>query len=514
MKRLLTFFFALCTITMARAQITTISSEAEWNTFANNVNNGTSYQGQIVQLAADISVSTMVGTEAHPFCGNFLGQNHTLTVNINSTEMAPAPFRYISGAFIGDLTVEGSVTGTTTNGNHAAGLVGSCRPGNTSTIKYCIVNVHVSSEYYAGGIVGHAGNGTKLAIEDCVFGGTITDFTTYAGGLVGWGDTFTLTLEDCLVKGTFTPGNGGLYHPIGCCNNANDVTATTTKCYYLKDLTHTATGSHLLPNSEGTPVTTSLWSSNVKAADGYIYYAPPTTPGRFLPGDMNDDHKFTLADLTMLVDKVKEAGNIVYAGSVDLGLPSGTLWADKNLGASTSTDAGYYFAWGETEPYGANGKTTYDWPTYKWCNGSEYTLTKYCNYSSFGYNGFTDNLTELLPKDDAATMLWGIDWRMPSKAQVDELYTECTWTLTTQNGVDGYRVTGPNGNSIFLPFTVGKEDNEYIAFANDFSCFWSRTIYPNSPYCAYCIMKDRKDVQMDIFRYVGLPIRPVRASQP
>ena len=116
--------------------------------------------------------------------------------------------------------------------------------------------------------------------------------------------------------------------------------------------------------------------------------------------------------------------NFTVSGSgdhdyVDLGLPSGTLWATCNVGADSPEDYGDYFAWGETQP-----KDTYDWSTYQYCNGSYNTLTKYSveffdswyeQYTNYGYNGFIDNLTTLLPEDDAATANWGADWRMPTK---------------------------------------------------------------------------------------------------
>ena len=80
---------------------------------------------------------------------------------------------------------------------------------------------------------------------------------------------------------------------------------------------------------------------------------------------------------------------------VDLGLPSGLLWATCNVGANAPEEYGDYFAWGETQP-----KDYYDWSTYQYCNGSENTLTKYCWYSGNGYNGYTDNLIILQPEDD------------------------------------------------------------------------------------------------------------------
>jgi hypothetical protein len=95
---------------------------------------------------------------------------------------------------------------------------------------------------------------------------------------------------------------------------------------------------------------------------------------------------------------------------VDLGLPSGTLWATCNIGANSPEEYGYYFAWGETEGYN-DGKTTFDWSTYKWCNGSYDSLTKYKYSSSYGTY---DYKTELDLDDDAAYVNWGAEWCMPS----------------------------------------------------------------------------------------------------
>jgi hypothetical protein len=105
---------------------------------------------------------------------------------------------------------------------------------------------------------------------------------------------------------------------------------------------------------------------------------------------------------------------------------------------------GDYFSWGETSP-----KDYYDWSTYKWCKGSSNTLTKYNTDSSYGT---VDNKTTLELSDDAARINWGGKWRMPTKAEFEELRSNCTWTWTTRNGVNGYHVTSnKNGNSIFLP---------------------------------------------------------------
>lgn len=157
--------------------------------------------------------------------------------------------------------------------------------------------------------------------------------------------------------------------------------------------------------------------------------------------------------------------NPLYAGeAVDLGLS--VKWANMNVGASTPEDYGHYFAWGETKR-----KATYDWSTYKWCNGSSTTLTKYCNSSSYGT---VDNKTTLELSDDAARANWGGNWRMPTIDELSELNTKCTWTWTTQNGVNGYLVTGPNGNSIFLP-TAGYRYGGNL-YASDSGYYWSSTV--------------------------------------
>ena len=136
---------------------------------------------------------------------------------------------------------------------------------------------------------------------------------------------------------------------------------------------------------------------------------------------------------------------------VDLGLPSGTLWATCNVGANNPEEYGDYFAWGEIEP-----KEVYKWETYKYSKDSYNTLTKYCHKSESGYNGFTDNLRELEPEDDAATANWGSDWQIPSPEQCRELinssYITTEWVM--QNGINGCKITSKsNGKSIFLPAT-------------------------------------------------------------
>ena len=142
---------------------------------------------------------------------------------------------------------------------------------------------------------------------------------------------------------------------------------------------------------------------------------------------------------------------------VDLGLPSGTLWATCNVGASKPEGYGSYFAWGETKPQSSN---TYNWNTYKYANGTtrdDPKLTKYCSQSKYGDNGFTDDLTTLQSGDDPATANWGSGWRTPSKSQWDELKSNTVNQWTTKNGVAGRLFTSKkNGQSVFLPAAGGR----------------------------------------------------------
>ena len=193
---------------------------------------------------------------------------------------------------------------------------------------------------------------------------------------------------------------------------------------------------------------------------------------------------------------------------VDLGLPSGLLWATCNVGATSPEDYGDYFAWGETQP-----KDTYDWSTYQYCNGSYNTLTKYCSNSSYGYNGFTDNLTTLLPEDDAATANWGGNWRMPTKEEFQELYNNTTVTWTTQNGVNGRLFTASNGNSLFLPAAGGRYDSSLLD-AGIYGDYWSSSLDTDYLLLAWLLYFGSDDYGMySDSRYCGQSVRPVRSAR-
>ena len=139
-------------------------------------------------------------------------------------------------------------------------------------------------------------------------------------------------------------------------------------------------------------------------------------------------------------------------------------------------------------------------------------MTKYCSNSNYGYNGFTDDLTTLLPEDDAATANWGNGWRMPTQAEFQELLDNTTVTWTTQNGVNGRLFTASNGNSLFLP-AAGIRHASSLSSAGSYGYYWSsthRTYYPSYAWYLYFISGN---CGMDIYnRGLGRSVRPVRSS--
>ena len=204
-------------------------------------------------------------------------------------------------------------------------------------------------------------------------------------------------------------------------------------------------------------------------------------------------------------------GNGTYKGHdyIDLGLPSGTMWATCNVGADSPDQYGDYFAWGETTP-----KDTYNWSTYKYCNGDYNLLTKYCSQSDFGFNGFTDDLKTLQSSDDAATINWGEGWSMPTYNQWVELLRKCSHSWTTINGVKGCLFTSHNGNSIFLPAASSRGDDDSRIVGDD-GCYWSSTLnktYPDGVKgFRFTLSIDDYDIY-DLSREAGMPVRAVCTS--
>ena len=193
-------------------------------------------------------------------------------------------------------------------------------------------------------------------------------------------------------------------------------------------------------------------------------------------------------------------GNIIGRNYVDLGLPSGTKWATYNVGATVPEGYGDYYAWGET-----TSKETYSWSTYRWCNGSAYTLTK---YNTNGSCGTIDNRIILEPSDDAATVNWGSAWRIPTCDEMSELKNNCTVTWTTLNGVNGCLFIGQNGNSLFLP-AAGRGINSSILDVGSYGNYWSSSLCSDTYASRYFCIKSDDCTFQGTFRCYGFTVRPV-----
>lgn len=201
------------------------------------------------------------------------------------------------------------------------------------------------------------------------------------------------------------------------------------------------------------------------------------------------------------------------SAAVDLGLS--VKWAPFNIGAEKPEENGDYFAWGETD-----AKPRYDYDNYKFRESGEYGDVKFNKYNTDTDRGTVDGRTVLEPEDDAAHVKWGGNWRMPTKAEWDELYNKCTWTWTTINGVKGFRISGSkpgySDNYIFLP-AANTCDGEYmannLAYYTDidyYNWYWSSSLDSVSiDFAESVIFNSRHINKTSGSRIEGASIRPV-----
>ena len=221
---------------------------------------------------------------------------------------------------------------------------------------------------------------------------------------------------------------------------------------------------------------------------------------------MKNVMKAVAALMLLMVIAVGCNKEIIYDGHeyVDLGLPSGTLWATCNVGADTPEGRGSFFAWGETQP-----KETFRMDNYKyWVD--YYYLTKYCHVSYAGYNGYKDDLTVLQQEDDAATTNWGNDARTPTREEWQELLDNCNSRWTKKNHVSGMLFMGLNGKTLFIP-EVG------CSYIGSDCYYWSSSLYTDHfPTQAWHVWFNHSTNETKLrheSRDIGMPIRPVRSAQ-
>ena len=215
----------------------TISTAAEWNAFATAVNGGTSYEGKLVKLTADINgITTMAGSsESNSFMGTFDGAGHTLTVNYSPGENICAPFRYVKNATIKNLVVDGTVNNS---GKQNGGVAGYSY--GTTTISSCLVTTGITCSFNGdssnGGFVAHMENGT-LAFTNCKFGGKLLGSSSHSsGGFLGWRSNGSVSFTSCL----YDPTERTMETSGSATFNRNEG-STFDKCYY-KETYNTAQG--------------------------------------------------------------------------------------------------------------------------------------------------------------------------------------------------------------------------------------------------------------------------------
>ena len=222
----------------------------------------------------------------------------------------------------------------------------------------------------------------------------------------------------------------------------------------------------------------------------------------------------------LILDSTKN--KIIYRGEVtyeyvDLGLPSGLKWAKCNIGATSETEDGVYFQWGDISGIsgsllGKYSNENYSWASYIHYNNSYNTLTKYCTNSSYGP---VDNKTTLEPMDDAATQIMGGDWRMPTASEFQELYGNTTnewFTNYNGTGVRGMKFTSKtNGKSIFFPAS-GFAAGTGVDHRGTYGKYWSSSLYQSRSSNGFHlrIYGGGIEPQYDDRRYFGFCVRGVR----
>lgn len=196
--------------------------------------------------------------------------------------------------------------------------------------------------------------------------------------------------------------------------------------------------------------------------------------------------------------------------TVDLGLS--VRWATCNVGADYPEEFGDYYSWGEIK----NSENNRGWVGYKWCNSSWGVMIKYCTKSNSRY-GTVDYKTTLEQEDDIAHLSRGESWRIPTKNEFKELMDSCIWSWTTiflneskTDSINGYKVVGTNGNSIFLP-AAGFYGEHGLKNRNKSVCYWSSTLFDFVEcHSAYCLYFNKEQYSLKYGnRYYGTPIRPV-----
>ena len=461
-----------------------IKNASSLKQLANNVNSGNSYSNTCFELSDNIDMTgeafEPIGNQNNHFSGKFDGKGFIVKgVSVNADSYLGL-FGYIENAYINDVGMEDAyITGS----SHLGGIAGHSQ---NSIITNCFTRGHTNGNDCVGALVGYSGEGT--VIQNCFSSMQHTKYQIYGsvGGLVGYNCG---KLENSYFYGTI---NAKLFEKstTGGIVGYNHTTGSIHYCYFIKY------GDVM--NGEFNYCGSLNWG-DCYGTDSFDLYGI-TTSGSYLHAKLNtwvDDHsseghyrKWTSEGFPSFSEYAESVDPTENKDFIDLGLPSGLLWAKANLGTSRPEETGYYYAWGETTP----NKSLYDATTYTDPNVSNITRTEY----------------------DAAFTSSGGKCRIPTYDEFLELINYCTWEYTQVNSINGYKVIGANGNSIFLPFVGGKEDNYNVGYSeygySGQGFYVSGTAFPyNSAYNWYLYMDT--DPRFGMYGYNktrGQTIRPVQ----
>ena len=301
-----------------------------------------------------------------------------------------------------------------------------------------------------------------------------------------------------------------------------------------------ATGTLTVGSSDGTITLKGVTLTSAASTELYVVLPPCTVSsgitatltmtsgskeGGIATGNLGDGNAITVAANNYYTAGVNEFTPVdVVLDVVDLGLQSGTKWAKCNVGASSPEEYGDFFAWGETTGYSSANTTdghAFNWANYSLCNGTNTTLTKYNNNSSYGT---VDNKTTLEATDDAATVVLGSEWRMPTGAEFDELLTAYPKSLTSgskrrawlanynSTGVAGLAFYDASGNILlFLP-AAGYRGTS-LGNQGAYGRYWSSSLDESDARNARILYFSSGDSYMNgPSRYFGFSVRPVLAQ--
>ena len=310
-----------------------------------------------------------------------------------------------------------------------------------------------------------------------------------------------LLFAGCKKDDVFEEGEYGYKFTVTT-NDVTDITATSARCDITVAELIAADGDIKITErgvcwSTSQNPTINDYKTSVVTVPGTFYSLTNLTPNTtyYVRAYATNSAGTVYGDERFFTTLEEDGGVINGHKYVDLGLPSGLKWATCNVGADFLEDYGDYFAWGET--------------TTKAGYTEENSLTSRLTISELQSQGIIDGDHNLTPSYDAARANWGGSWRMPTEAEQRELIDNCTWERTTQNGVNGYKVTGPNGNSIFLP-AAGYRYGSSLDHAGEYGYYWSSSPYESDSSSAYRLYFDSSGQYVDWdYRGDGRSVRPV-----